>query len=65
MFKEDRDESQFKWSMLGDIEKSSELYAKVIRPFDTSPKRYLIHFTSVPPGIKAKLRGLASGVGSP
>jgi len=45
-------------------EKAPELYAKVIRPIETSSKRYLIHFTSVPPVIKAQLRGLASRVGS-
>jgi adenylate cyclase len=32
-----------------------ELYAKVIRPLDDSSKRYLIHFTSVPPGMRERL----------
>ncbi|MEE8590929.1 MAG: adenylate/guanylate cyclase domain-containing protein [Spirochaetia bacterium] len=32
-----------------------ELYAKVIRPLDEASNRYLIHFTSVPPGIQARL----------
>jgi len=35
-----------------------ELYAKVIRPFDESSDRYLIHFTSVPPGVRARLNRL-------
>jgi adenylate cyclase len=39
-------------------EEVPELYAKVIRPLDQSSKRYLIHFTSVPPGVRARLRGL-------
>ncbi len=36
-------------------EEAPELYAKVIRPLDESCKRYLIHFTSVPPGMRARL----------
>jgi adenylate cyclase len=36
-----------------------ELYAKVIRPLDDSENRYLIHFTSVSPRMKAQLNGLA------
>jgi adenylate cyclase len=36
-----------------------ELYAKVIRPFDESENRYLIHFTSVPPGVRARFNRLA------
>jgi adenylate cyclase len=39
-------------------EEVPELYAKVIRPFEQSSKRYLIHFTSVPPGIRARLHNL-------
>lgn len=35
-----------------------ELYAKVIRPLDESSKRYLIHFTSVPPGMRERLHKL-------
>jgi len=35
-----------------------ELYAKVIRPFDESGNRHLIHFTSVPPGVRARLNRL-------
>jgi hypothetical protein len=36
-------------------EEAPELYAKVIRPLDEASNRYLIHFTSVPPGIQARL----------
>jgi adenylate cyclase len=32
-----------------------ELYAKVLRPFDESGNRHVIHFTSVPPGVRARL----------
>jgi class 3 adenylate cyclase len=46
-------------------EEAPELYAKVIRPLDESSKRYLIHFTSVPPGMLAWLRRLPSRPGSP
>ena len=40
-------------------EEPPELYAKVIRPLDDSENRYLIHFTSVPPRMRAQLNGLA------
>jgi adenylate cyclase len=33
----------------------SELYAKVLRPVDGSSNRYLIHFTSAPPGTLERL----------
>jgi class 3 adenylate cyclase len=36
-----------------------ELYAKVIRPLNESDNRYLIRFTSVPPGVRARLDQLA------
>ena len=39
-------------------EEGSELYAKVIRKLDESSKRYVIHFTSVPPGIQVRLHRL-------
>ena len=39
-------------------EEVPELYAKVLRPFDESGNRYLIHFTSVPPGVRARLNRL-------
>lgn len=42
-----------------DEEEAPDLYAKVIRPLDESSKRYLIHFTSVPPGMQARLRRLS------
>jgi adenylate cyclase len=35
-----------------------ELYAKVVRSLDESGNRYLIHFTSVPPGVRARLNRL-------
>jgi adenylate cyclase len=37
-----------------------ELYAKVVRPLQESPQQYIIHFTSVPPGIRAWLDRLTS-----
>jgi adenylate cyclase len=39
-------------------EEVPELYAKVIRTLDESMNRYLIHFTSVPPGVRARLSRL-------
>jgi hypothetical protein len=36
-----------------------ELYAKVIRPLAEPGNRYLIHFTSVSPGVRARLNRLA------
>ena len=41
-----------------------ELYAKVMHPLDGSDNRYLIHFTSVPPGIREWLQGMANGAKS-
>jgi adenylate cyclase len=41
-------------------EEAPELYAKVIRPVEDSSERYLIHFTSVPPGMRARLDQLAT-----
>ena len=41
-------------------EEVPELYAKVLRPVGESGNRYLIHFTSVPPGVRARLDRLAS-----
>ncbi len=35
-----------------------ELYAKVIRPMNESRNRYLIHFTSIPPRLCARLVSL-------
>jgi adenylate cyclase len=46
-----------------DEEEEPELYAKVIRFVDESCHRYLVHFTSVPPGVRARLSQLASGDG--
>jgi adenylate cyclase len=36
-------------------EEALELYAKVIRPLEESSRRYLIHFTSIPPGMRTRL----------
>jgi hypothetical protein len=46
-------------------EKSEELYAKVVQPLDESSKRHVIHFTSIPPGMRAWLHRLVSTVKSP
>jgi adenylate cyclase len=40
-------------------EEAPELYAKVIRPLEESSGRYLIHFTSVSPAVRAHLNQLA------
>lgn len=37
-----------------------ELYAKVVRILPASANRFLIHFTSVPPGVRARLNQLSS-----
>ena len=37
-------------------EKSPEVYAKVLHPLEESGKRYLIHITSITPGLQALLR---------
>ncbi len=42
-----------------------ELYAKVIRLLDESTGRYLIRFTSVPPGVRARLNQLAGKDANP
>ncbi len=34
------------------------LYAKVLRPMDESGNRCLIHFTSIPPNLRARLNRL-------
>jgi adenylate cyclase len=39
-------------------EEVPDLYAKVVRCLDDSGNRYLIHFTSVPPGVRARLNRL-------
>ncbi len=43
-------------------EKSEELYAKVVQVLDGASKRYVIHFTSIPPGMKAWLHRLVNTV---
>jgi adenylate cyclase len=42
-------------------EESPELYAKVIQPVDELGKRYLIHFTWVPPDMQMRLYRLIDG----
>jgi adenylate cyclase len=44
---------------------SPELYAKVIHPLDELGKRYLIHFTWVPPDIQVRLQRLTDGTNGP
>jgi adenylate cyclase len=44
-------------AVLGDAE-VPELYAKVGRILDESGNRYLVHFTSVPPGVRSRLNRL-------
>lgn len=39
------------------VKGAAEVYAKVLRPVEDAVDRYLIHFTSVPPGIAEWLRG--------
>ena len=46
-------------------EESPELYAKVIQPLDELGKRYLIHFTWVPPDMQVRLQRLTDGTKGP
>jgi adenylate cyclase len=46
-------------------EESPELYAKVIQPVDELGKRYLIHFTWVPPDVQGRLQRLTAGAKGP
>jgi adenylate cyclase len=46
-------------------EESPELYAKVIQPVDELAKRYLIHFTWVPPEMRVRLQQLTDGAKGP
>ncbi len=46
-------------------EESPELYAKVIQPVDELSKRYLIHFTWVPPDMQVRLHRLTDGAKGP
>jgi adenylate cyclase len=45
--------------------KSEEVYAKVVQPLDAASRRYVIHFTSVPPGIRTRLHRLVNQVENP
>jgi len=47
-----------------DGEEAPEFYAKVIRALDESRNRYLIHFTSVSPGTRARLNLVSLKAGS-
>jgi len=42
-----------------------EVYAKVVQPLDEASRRYIIHFTSVPPALKGWLQSLAGGAEGP
>jgi hypothetical protein len=44
-------------------EEEPELYAKVIRLPEESCSRHLIHFTSVPPAVRARLNRLVDNDG--
>jgi hypothetical protein len=46
-------------------DEESELYAKVIQPLEESSRRYLIHFTSVPPTVQGRLQRLTAGAKGP
>jgi adenylate cyclase len=46
-------------------EESPELYAKVIQPVDELGKRYLIHFTWVPPDMQVRLHRLTDRAKGP
>jgi adenylate cyclase len=46
-------------------DEESELYAKVIQPLEESSRRYLIHFTSVPPTVQGRLQRLTAGAKRP
>ncbi len=46
-------------------EELPELYAKVIQPVDELGKRYLIHFTWVPPDMQVRLHRLTDGAKGP
>jgi len=39
---------------------SEEVYAKVVQPLDEASRRYVIHFTSIPPGTRARLHRLVN-----
>jgi adenylate cyclase len=44
---------------------ASDLYAKVIRPLDKDARRYLIHFTLVPPAVQGRFQRLTDGIKGP
>jgi adenylate cyclase len=45
--------------------RAEELYAKVVQSLDEAARRYIIHFTSVPPALKEWLQRLAAGAAGP
>ena len=45
--------------------KSEEVYAKVVQPLDEASRRYVIHFTSIPPAIRAWFHRLLNPLKSP
>jgi hypothetical protein len=45
-------------------ENPPELYAKVIRPVNNPREGFLIHFTSVSPGMEERIRRLTAGSGN-
>jgi len=45
--------------------KPEEGYAKVVQPIDEASRRYVIHFTSIPPGMRAWLHRLLNPVKPP
>jgi len=50
--------SCFAWNRRWERKEVPEFYAKVLRPRLTQATVCLIHFTSVPPGVRARLRRL-------
>jgi adenylate cyclase len=42
-----------------------EVYAKVLQPVDESRRRYLVHFTSIPPAAQERLQLLMEGTQDP
>ncbi len=42
-----------------------EVYAKVVQPLDAASRRYVIHFTSIPPAIRAWFHRLLNPLKSP
>ena len=45
--------------------RSEEVYAKIVQPLDEASRHYVIHFTSISPGMRAWLHRLVNPVKSP